>query len=71
MFACGPHMRGLFEALAPARRGAWGGASTDIAGVVAAAIRPHDVVMIKGSLGTNMAPIVAAVRACGTASPAV
>ncbi len=66
VFACGEHMRGLFDVLAPHRQAGWGAKSIDIADHVAAALRPGDVVMIKGSLGTNMAPIVSAVRALGS-----
>jgi UDP-N-acetylmuramoyl-tripeptide--D-alanyl-D-alanine ligase len=66
VFACGPYMQALFERLPVARRGAYGVASTDIAPALAAAVRDGDVVMIKGSLGTNMAPLVAAVRGRAT-----
>jgi len=33
-------------------------------------VRAGDVVMVKGSLGTNMAPIVAALRNLSDAAPA-
>jgi UDP-N-acetylmuramoyl-tripeptide--D-alanyl-D-alanine ligase len=65
VFACGEHMKGLYDRLPPAQQSGWGAKSTDIADRVAAALRPGDVVMVKGSLGTNMAPIVAAVRGLG------
>jgi UDP-N-acetylmuramoyl-tripeptide--D-alanyl-D-alanine ligase len=65
VFACGEHMRGLYDLLPKTKQAAWGTKSTDIADQVAAAVRPGDVIMIKGSLGTNMAPIVAAVRCLG------
>ncbi len=58
VFACGPLMHGLFEQLPEARRGAWSEASTGLIAPLFNALRPGDVVMIKGSLGTNMAPIV-------------
>ena len=65
VFACGEHMRGLYDRLETRKHGDWCAASTELAPHVVAAIRPGDVVMIKGSLGTNMAPIVTAVRALG------
>lgn len=65
VFACGEHMQGLYDQLDASLRGYWCATSTELAAHVAAAIRPGDVVMIKGSLGTNMAPIVSAVRALG------
>ncbi len=65
VFACGEHMRALFDLLPAAKQGAWGATSRDIAKEVAAVLLRGDAVMIKGSLGTNMAPIVATVRALG------
>lgn len=63
VFACGPHMRRLVDQVPPGRLGGWAASSVEIAPWVAAVLAAGDAVMIKGSLGTNMAPIVAAVRA--------
>jgi UDP-N-acetylmuramoyl-tripeptide--D-alanyl-D-alanine ligase len=60
VLACGPMMKLLLDALAPARRGAWAATSTELVAGLLQAVRPGDVVMIKGSLGTNMAPLVEA-----------
>ena len=65
VFACGPGMQQLFEALPPARRGAWAPASEGIAAALAATVRAGDVVMVKGSLGSRMAPLVEALIAKG------
>jgi UDP-N-acetylmuramoyl-tripeptide--D-alanyl-D-alanine ligase len=63
VFACGQNMRLLFDDLAPTRRAHWSERSVDLVDSLVAALRPGDVVMIKGSLGTRMAPLVEAVRA--------
>jgi UDP-N-acetylmuramoyl-tripeptide--D-alanyl-D-alanine ligase len=62
VFACGEHMRALFDALPMEQRGLHTAVSMELAGQIAAQVRAGDAVMIKGSLGTNMAPIVKAVR---------
>jgi UDP-N-acetylmuramoyl-tripeptide--D-alanyl-D-alanine ligase len=65
IFLCGEHMQNLAQNLAASfdqSRVHWGPTSATLAPQVAASLRAGDVVMIKGSLGTNMAPIVAAVR---------
>jgi len=70
VFACGPTMRLMFDAIEQRRRGAHAASSTDLAPRVVGAVRAGDVVMVKGSLGTNMAPIVAALRSLSDAPPA-
>jgi UDP-N-acetylmuramoyl-tripeptide--D-alanyl-D-alanine ligase len=60
VFACGQHMQRLYAALPVARRGEWGSTSQDILGPLVAAVRAGDVVMIKGSLGSRMEPLVEA-----------
>ena len=63
VFACGPCMRLLFDDLAQSQRAQWSQSSTDLAAGLVSILRPGDVVMIKGSLGTRMAPLVEAVTA--------
>ena len=63
VFACGPYMRELFNLLPGATRGAYAEKSTDLIAPLLAAIAPGDVIMVKGSLGTNMKPIVEALKA--------
>jgi UDP-N-acetylmuramoyl-tripeptide--D-alanyl-D-alanine ligase len=62
VFCCGPLMQALWEALPSERRGGYAETSTALEPNVLTAIRPGDAVMIKGSLGSNMAPIVKALE---------
>jgi UDP-N-acetylmuramoyl-tripeptide--D-alanyl-D-alanine ligase len=62
VFCCGPNMRHLHEALPPDKRGTWAPTSSELILQVLAAIRPGDAVMVKGSLGSRMAPIVEAIK---------
>jgi UDP-N-acetylmuramoyl-tripeptide--D-alanyl-D-alanine ligase len=63
VFACGSNMRLLFDTLPAHVQAGWSQNSGELAECVAAALRAGDAVMIKGSLGTRMAPIVEAVKA--------
>lgn len=69
LFACGPHMRGLYEAVDARLRGGWTETSDALAPLVVAALADGDAVLVKGSLGTRMKPVVEAIRAAkgGTA----
>ena len=58
VFACGPDMQRLFAALPVARRGEWAKTSQGLLAPLLATVRAGDVVMIKGSLGSRMAPLV-------------
>ncbi|MDP7547331.1 MAG: cyanophycin synthetase, partial [Alphaproteobacteria bacterium] len=69
VFACGPHMAHLFAALPKAMRGAHEETSAQLLVKAVAAARPGDAVLVKGSLGLAMAPIVQALRGLGEASP--
>jgi UDP-N-acetylmuramoyl-tripeptide--D-alanyl-D-alanine ligase len=69
VFACGPFMQELFDRLPADRRGAWAPTSIELVPAVRAALRAGDVVMVKGSLGTNMAPLVAAIRSRLASAP--
>ncbi len=58
VFTCGTLMRVLHDALPPARRGAHANDAATLAGIVPDALRPGDVVLVKGSLGSGMRLIV-------------
>ena len=62
VFCCGPLMRALWEALPAGRRGGYAEDSAALEAQVLPAIRAGDVVMVKGSLGSRMAPIVKALQ---------
>ena len=62
LFACGPLMAHLFEAVPPALQGGFAADSAILAPIVAASVAPGDAVLVKGSLGTRMAPIVRALE---------
>jgi len=63
LFACGPHMKALWSEVPEALRGAWAPESASLEPLFLDAVRPGDTVMIKGSLGSRMGPLVAALKA--------
>ncbi len=63
LYACGPWMKFLFDAIPPERRGAHAADSTTLAAIVRAALQPDDAVLVKGSLGMGMRVIVDALDA--------
>jgi UDP-N-acetylmuramoyl-tripeptide--D-alanyl-D-alanine ligase len=69
VFTCGTHTAALDAALPPALRGGHASDSAALQPEVVKAVRAGDVVMVKGSLGSRMAPIVQALLALGRASP--
>ena len=62
VFCCGPLMHALWDALPASRRGGYAEDSAALEAQVLPAIRAGDVVMVKGSLGSRMAPIVKALQ---------
>ena len=70
VFAAGPRMRALFDALPPTMRGAYTADAALLAPIVADAVRPGDVVGVKGSAGSRMGRVVEALKALPPPSPA-
>ncbi len=63
VFACGPHMRSLYDALPESRRGAYAESSQGLEAALLETVQAGDAVMVKGSLGSAMGPLVEALRA--------
>ncbi len=62
VFCCGPLMRALWEALPSGARGGYAETAAALEQSVLDAIRDGDAVMVKGSLGSKMGPIVKALE---------
>lgn len=60
VFCCGPEMARLYALLPAAKRGAHAADSAALAPLVRDALRPGDVVLVKGALGSRMALVVRA-----------
>ena len=63
VFCAGPLMKSLWQALPPDRRAAYGTSSKEIEAALVSDVQPGDVLMIKGSLGSRMGPLVEALKA--------
>ena len=62
VFACGELMGSLFEALPTSRRGAYARTAEELGPQLIGAVGPGDAIMVKGSLGSRMAPLVEALK---------
>lgn len=60
VYLAGPHMKALWEALPESRRAAWAETAADLVPAVRDAVRPGDVVMVKGSNGSKASLLAAA-----------
>jgi UDP-N-acetylmuramoyl-tripeptide--D-alanyl-D-alanine ligase len=60
VFAAGPQMKALWQALPAASRGVYAETAADLAPQVAQAVRSGDVVMVKGSNGSKASLVVRA-----------
>jgi UDP-N-acetylmuramoyl-tripeptide--D-alanyl-D-alanine ligase len=62
VFAAGPQMKALWDALPAARRGAYAETAAALAPQVVAALVPGDTVLVKGSNGSRMSLIIDALK---------
>jgi UDP-N-acetylmuramoyl-tripeptide--D-alanyl-D-alanine ligase len=62
VFCCGPLMHSLWQELPSERRGRYADTSAALEPLVLDAVRSGDAIMVKGSLGSRMAPIVRALE---------
>ena len=62
LFGAGPLTRALYDAAPASMRAAWRERSSDLTDDVARTLRAGDVAMVKGSNGSRMGPLVAALR---------
>ncbi|WP_368417312.1 UDP-N-acetylmuramoyl-tripeptide--D-alanyl-D-alanine ligase [Falsiroseomonas sp.] len=62
VFCCGPLMRHLYDALPAAKQGGHVADSGALAPLLAQAVRAGDAVLVKGSLGSRMAAVIAALK---------
>jgi UDP-N-acetylmuramoyl-tripeptide--D-alanyl-D-alanine ligase len=62
LFGAGPLTRALFEAAPASMRAAWTERSSELTDEVARTLRGGDIAMVKGSNGSRMGPLVAALR---------
>ena len=63
LFGAGPLTKALIDRAPKSTAATWGPKASDIEAATLAAVRPGDVVMVKGSNGSRMGPIVSALRA--------
>ena len=63
VFAAGPRMSALMEALPHSRRGGYAESADTLIPIIANALRSGDIVLVKGSNGSKMSRVVAALAA--------
>ncbi|WP_020177856.1 UDP-N-acetylmuramoylalanyl-D-glutamyl-2,6-diaminopimelate--D-alanyl-D-alanine ligase [Methylopila sp. M107] len=62
VYCAGPLMRSLFDALPEKRRGFWAKTAAELQPALIAGLRAGDAVVVKGSNGSRMGPLVTALR---------
>jgi UDP-N-acetylmuramoyl-tripeptide--D-alanyl-D-alanine ligase len=62
IFACGPHMKGLYDALPAPKKGSYAITASSLEAILASNLRRGDVIMVKASNGTRLGPIVSGLK---------
>ena len=62
VFACGPHIKGLYDAMGSAKKGGYSAAAPGLEAMLAASLRAGDVVMLKASNGLKLGAIAEALK---------
>ncbi|GBR70631.1 UDP-N-acetylmuramoyl-tripeptide--D-alanyl-D-alanine ligase [Gluconobacter kanchanaburiensis] len=57
-FCCGPHMRSLYDALPSTLQGGYAGDAASLAPMLLNALRPGDLLLVKGSFGSRMRDVI-------------
>jgi UDP-N-acetylmuramoyl-tripeptide--D-alanyl-D-alanine ligase len=65
LYACGPFTRSLFDRVPASVQAHHSDSAEELAPFVAAAVRPGDAVLVKGSLGSRMRVVVRALETAG------
>ena len=65
VFCAGPLMKFLWDALPPTRRGAYAETAAELAPQVVRAVKPGDLVMVKGSNGSKASTVAQALASLG------
>jgi UDP-N-acetylmuramoyl-tripeptide--D-alanyl-D-alanine ligase len=69
VFCAGPLMKALWDSLPPARQGAYAASAAELAPLLVEAVRPSDVVMVKGSNGSRASTLVTALDKAAVPAP--
>jgi len=69
VFCAGPLMKSLWEALPPTRRGGYAHRAADLIPLLARAVEPGDVVMVKGSRDSQAKLVAKAIAELGAPTP--
>jgi UDP-N-acetylmuramoyl-tripeptide--D-alanyl-D-alanine ligase len=62
IFACGPHMKGLYDALPKSKRGGYAQISSSLQPLLLSELRGGDAIMVKASNGTRLGAVVEALK---------